>query len=233
MKIINETVYNDDDLYNLYRAVERLCWRATEQQVARWKQSAKARGQVWAHHDYYDEQPLPKEIRIGYRSTPKRKKDDDVDALKQTEPSFTTIRGRRTNSPRFGIVRPSDLPLCPLVILAQCAEDAHRALPREVVQSVARIFAKSRRGNPTDDDFSYLVDDHQITFTLAVTQEAKAAAKAASKKARIASLRFKIDVKQDEIKATLATLDKRRDQLATLETRMAKLNPKQEMSLRV
>jgi len=234
MKIINETVYNSDDLYNLFIAIDRLCWRTMQMAVARWKRDALAKGTVWSESNYYDEQrPLPQELRIGYRTKPKPKKTDEVDAQKKTEPSFVTSSGLHSDSPRFGITRPTDLPISPLVVLAHCAEGANRTLPREVVQALARKFARTRKGWPSDDDCSYLVDDHQVTFSLLVSPKMVIEAKAAANRAKAAALSHKIRIKRDEVNAAEAVLAKRQKQLDTLQARLAKLSPKQEMSLRV
>ena len=230
MKIVNETVYSNDDIYNLFIAVNRLCWRAMEITVDKWKAQAKAEGRIWNDTGgYYKEQrPLPRILRIGYRTYKVKTVDQDGKPVKQTEPSFVSARGRYTDSPRFGIVKPVHLPLNPLVVLAHCADGARREIPREVMQALARTFSRNMKGSPSDDQFSDLIDDHQITFSLDVSRAAKAAAKAAAKKARVASLEYKIRIKIREINETTARLNKRQEQLAVLNIRLDKIQPQEE-----
>ena len=128
----------------------------------------------------------------------------------------------------------TDGALRPTLILAHCADGANRALPREVIHSLARAFARTRNGHPSDDDYGLLVDNYQITFSLSVTKEAKAESKAARKVARIASLKANIAQEQSALDSLFAKGDKHRKKIASYTEKLAKLEPQDErMSLYV
>ena len=225
MKIVNETVYNSDDLYNLFRAVDDASW--AEIQNARWRifHEQKAVGKVWTPSTYYTvRKDLPETVRVGYCGLPKQQRGTQ---------GYTTLRNRYTTSPRVGIVKPEQLPLPPLMILAHCAEGATRTLPFDAVVSLVKSFSRTQRHSLDEKVRNDLAENHSVTFALKPKAGAKAAVKAAAEQAKIASLVSRRDMVDDDIKrmeAKLAALLARREGIVK---KLRVLQPEQEMQLYV
>lgn len=128
MEILNETVYDTGDLlaFIFWVRDKTYEWECARR-LADWKRYGRAQGQT------YTPPHLPQmpgeSLRIGYYSKPKRKDEKDRWSSR--------IRGR------LGIVRPEQLPLVAMQIVALSAADKdERSIPDEVKLCLAKRVAR-------------------------------------------------------------------------------------------
>jgi hypothetical protein len=227
MRIVNETVYNSEDIQALMVKVADLCAQEHETRGRKRKAAAVSKGEVWRMEEFYfQRKPLPELLRVGYYNY--RRPEGGKSRKAQQGDQFVSMIRVHSSGPRLGIVKPALLPLNPLTVLAHCAEGAVRTVPAEVVYQIASGFTRGRRGHPGIETLRNLSETHVIRFALKAKRGARKEAKEEVRKARIASLDWKIRVERNSLAALESKMEKHREKLAKLQKRRDKLQPQEQ-----
>jgi hypothetical protein len=226
IKIINETVYNDDDLQALLYVVRDATLKEFVERGARNKKMSETRGVEWtaANVAYFASHREPTEVRVGYYAC-NPPKPDRYGSLRERQGSerYCSVRGTHSDSPRIGIVRADRLPLPPLVVLAHCAENATRDVPTEVVDALICVFSKCFDGNISSEYREFLAARNRVRFSLNPKQGSKEAMRKASRAGRIRALLKKRSRLQERLDVLTSEID-------VLDQKLHKLQPEKELS---
>ncbi|MCI0556857.1 MAG: hypothetical protein MN733_00040 [Nitrososphaera sp.] len=212
MEIVNETVYNSDDIRELLLAIYRTCDAVGYRRI------------------YY--RSFPSKLRIGYYtpsianesgSRKKRKRSRRSPQKAALAAWDTGERSRDNTIPRLGIVRHKFLYNSALECLAQVA-DGDQVVPKAALYSIARVFINCYYD-------AYIIDDNfkngtwewlsnfKLRYDLRRKRDPKGTAEARKikRERKVTLLESKIDNVTSDIRSYLYAIDRlesRRDELS-------------------
>ena len=224
MRIENQTCYRTDDIAALVEAVDSCLKLAAEKR------------KNWEHTTLRSTRP---ELLIV---------SDYVPAVNSANRSYCYGGGRwahmyRLCEGRFrlGIVHPRRLPLVPLVVLAQCADDDLRVVPEEVLSDLVRVIAFAFTDNHLvlgDFQFSWLrnlgdqVANLRLRFEFEVNEAAEKQANLAFCQAKLKREEERLAVAKRQAERARQSLDRAEERVAAaaarVETRRERLRQIQE-----
>jgi hypothetical protein len=219
MKIMNETVYDSDDLM----------WVIEHAQEKAYEQSIALHAQHGRGSTPPAKPPLPETIRFGYYSAPGVKKGS-------TELSYVSHRGggyRSSKIRRIGLVRPTDLPLVAMEIVARAASDrSKRTLPAAVMVDLVKVLVRGVFGSWTDEeaDKRLLVGCPAVHYNDSPDHKSASESKTIAREQSLANAERRVQWTEASIKSLEAKLVKTEERLVRHRARLAKLRARKEMS---
>jgi hypothetical protein len=218
MEILNETVYDSDDLDKVIRYAQQ---KAYEYEV-----------RVHKNHPHMSVPhvvPLPAQVRFGYYNNPKEEK------------GFVSVRGRvtRTKAPtiRIGIAPPAKLPLEAMEIIArEAADKEERSMPSVVLGDLLTVLMRSLfrayvHRFDTEEDQEWLMDGcPAIHYGFEVDRKSAVQSKTAAATAALDQLRRNIKYSEERLVRLEECRVEEEEKLVRLRARLAKLEGRKEMS---
>lgn len=230
LKILNETVYDSDDVRTLLFWVRE---KGYPLETQRRKES----------HDSYQIElrrknpthvvkpfnPWPirdtpwEEIRLGYYGGGKHRDDS---------PKWTSWSSPYNKTPRLGIVKHTKLPLVPMEVIAHAAADKdQRTLPPEVHKDLIKLFCELWGYRSVADEFAETHADEAPKVRYAFKAD-KASAKASKRRAdrdnlkrarkNVGYLEREVEHLEEKLRIKRTKLLKARSRIAKLEAKVAK-----------
>lgn len=223
LKILNETVYDSDDIRNLLfwlrdtgAPLANAAWKA---QHELYEHNRAQRDPTYMRRPFSDYPPHPlgwEALRVGYYAGGKH--DDD-------SPKWVSWSHPYGKAPRLGIVKHTKLPLVPMEVIAHAAADKdQRTLPRETFVDLIRELMGVMGYGIVEDAAETLADEApRIRYAFKVDKASAKASKHRADKDALKRAKQTAGYMEREVEGLEEKLAERRAKLLKLRTRIIKL----------
>lgn len=239
LKILNETVYDTDDLEQVVLHTQRKAFERAVQNAKNYNANRATTGSGYPPTPVPTApDPLPEQIRFGYYNNPKGE-DHQPKGRQQiatVDVCYVSSRGRywrRGDVFRIGIAPPTKLPLNAMQVIALAASDKdQRTLPNQVLVDLVVVLMRALfRGcaSREEDEAWLLTGCPTVRYGFQTDRSSAKESKAVAREANLQRARQNIKWSEERLARLKESLAEEEEKLAKLKARLAKLEGR-EMS---